>query len=161
MLVPLDEMEGFLVRLIEASGTETELEQRKRRSAEGQLELIRLASDLAGSVLTLLESQDRRRLDHVTAWLPGDTHRTSDMRRPPLNTTPIQLHSDASFAINTTVFIQLRRFLSNVLPGSNPSISGERVPSRTRCRTGLSQKSSERRSRGKGCALSSGMVEID
>jgi hypothetical protein len=56
MLVPLDEMEGFLVRLIEASGTETELEQRKRRSAEGQLELIRLVSDFAGSVVTLLES---------------------------------------------------------------------------------------------------------
>jgi len=58
MLVPLEEMEDFLVRLMEASGTETALEQRKRRSAEGQLELIRLASDFAGSVRTLLESQD-------------------------------------------------------------------------------------------------------
>ena len=58
MLVPLDEMDEFLVRLMDASGDETELEQRKMRSAAGQLELIRLASSFAGEVRELLKRQD-------------------------------------------------------------------------------------------------------
>jgi len=58
MLVPLEEMDQFLVRLMEASGNETELEQRKMRSAAGQLELIRLASGFAGDVRQLLERRD-------------------------------------------------------------------------------------------------------
>jgi phage-related protein len=54
MLVPLDEMEEFLVALMEASGTETELEQRKMKAAEGQLALIRLAREFSGGVRRLL-----------------------------------------------------------------------------------------------------------
>jgi len=53
MLVPLDEMEEFLVRLIEASWTETKREQRKMRSAEGRLELIRLSQVFSVGVRSL------------------------------------------------------------------------------------------------------------
>ena len=55
MLVPLDEMEAFLVRLMEASGTETELEQRKMKSAEGQLELIRLSQVFEAGVRSIMD----------------------------------------------------------------------------------------------------------
>ena len=55
MLVPLDEMEAFLVRLMEASGTETELEQRKMNSAEGQLELIRLSQVFEAGVRSIMD----------------------------------------------------------------------------------------------------------
>jgi phage-related protein len=54
MLVPLDEMEEFLVALMEASGTETELEQRKMKAAEGQLALIRLSREFSGGIRRLL-----------------------------------------------------------------------------------------------------------
>jgi len=53
MLVPLDEMEELLVRLIEASWTETKREQRKMRSAEGRLELIRLSQVFSVGVRSL------------------------------------------------------------------------------------------------------------
>jgi hypothetical protein len=56
MLVPLDEMEQFLVGLMEASGNETELERRKMKSAEGQLALIQLSRVFAGGVRSLLEA---------------------------------------------------------------------------------------------------------
>jgi hypothetical protein len=56
MLVPLDEMEEFLVTLMEASGNETELEQRKMKSADGQLALIRHAQVFAAGVRALLEA---------------------------------------------------------------------------------------------------------
>ncbi|MEJ2012874.1 MAG: hypothetical protein P8X64_11720 [Anaerolineales bacterium] len=56
MLVPLDEMEEFLVRLMDASGTETELEQRKMKAADGQLALIRLSQVFAAGVRSLLEA---------------------------------------------------------------------------------------------------------
>jgi phage-related protein len=56
MLVPLDEMEEFLVQLMDASGTETELEQRKMKSAEGQLELIRLSQVFSVGVRSLIET---------------------------------------------------------------------------------------------------------
>ena len=54
MLVPLDEMEEILVALMEASGTETELEQRKMKAAEGQLALIRLSREFSGGIRRLL-----------------------------------------------------------------------------------------------------------
>ncbi len=56
MLVPLEEMEEFLVTAMEVSGEETELEKRKMKSAEGQLELIRLAKPFSTGVRSLLES---------------------------------------------------------------------------------------------------------
>ena len=56
MLVPLDEMEEFLVTAMEVSGEETELEKRKMKAAEGQLELIRLAKPFSIGVRSLLSS---------------------------------------------------------------------------------------------------------
>ena len=56
MLVPLEEMEDFLVAAMEISGEETELEKRKMKSTEGQLELIRLAKPFSIGVRSLLES---------------------------------------------------------------------------------------------------------
>jgi phage-related protein len=56
MLVPLDEMEEFLITLMDASGNETELEQRKMKSAEGQLALIRISQAFAAGVRELLEA---------------------------------------------------------------------------------------------------------
>jgi len=56
MLVPMDEMEEFLVAAMEASGEESELEKRKMKSAEGQLELIRLAKPFSTGVRSLLSS---------------------------------------------------------------------------------------------------------
>ena len=56
MLVPLDEMEQFLVAAMEASGAETELEQRKMKAADGQLALIRLSQVFAAGVRSLLET---------------------------------------------------------------------------------------------------------
>jgi len=56
MLVPLEEMEEFLMAAMEASGEETELEKRKMKAAEDQLELIRLAKPFSSSVRLLLES---------------------------------------------------------------------------------------------------------
>ena len=85
MLVPPDEMEGFLARFMEASKAEIELEQRKTRFEERQPEMIQLAN----------------------------------------------LHSHASFAINTTEFIQLRRFQPEVILRSNPPVGGEGIPSWT------------------------------
>jgi hypothetical protein len=56
MLVPLEEMEEFLVAAMEASGEETDLEKRKMKAAEDQLELIRLALPFAVGVRSLLGS---------------------------------------------------------------------------------------------------------
>ena len=56
MLVPLEEMEEFLVTAIEVSGEETELEKRKMKAAEDQLELIRLATPFSTGVRALLKS---------------------------------------------------------------------------------------------------------
>jgi hypothetical protein len=56
MLVPLDEMEEFLITLMDASGNETGLEQRKMKSAEGQLALIRISQAFAAGVRELLEA---------------------------------------------------------------------------------------------------------
>jgi hypothetical protein len=56
MLVPLEEMEAFLVAAMEASGQDSELEKRKLKAAEGQLELIRLSQSFTTSVRSLLES---------------------------------------------------------------------------------------------------------
>jgi hypothetical protein len=56
MLVPLEEMEEFLVAAMEVSGEETDLEKRKMKSAEGQLELIRLAKPFSIGVRSILES---------------------------------------------------------------------------------------------------------
>jgi hypothetical protein len=56
MLVPLEEMEEFLVTAMEVSGEESELEKRKMKSAEDQLDLIRLAKPFAAGVRALLES---------------------------------------------------------------------------------------------------------
>ena len=56
MLVPLEEMEDFLVGAIEASGIESDLEKRKMKAAEDQLELIRLAYTFSIGVRSLLES---------------------------------------------------------------------------------------------------------
>ncbi len=56
MLVPLEEMQEFLVTAMEVSGEETELEKRKMKAAEGQLELIRLARPVTAGVRSLLES---------------------------------------------------------------------------------------------------------
>ncbi len=56
MLVPLDEMEDFLVAAMEVSGEETELEKRKMKAATDQLELIRLAMPFSVGVRSLLES---------------------------------------------------------------------------------------------------------
>ncbi len=56
MLVPLEEMEEFLVAAMEVSGEETDLEKRKMKAAEDQLELIRLALPFAVSVRSLLGS---------------------------------------------------------------------------------------------------------
>ena len=56
MLVPLDEMEEFLVAAMEVSGEESEIEKRKMKAAEGQLELIRLAMPFSTGVRSLLES---------------------------------------------------------------------------------------------------------
>lgn len=56
MLVPLEEMEEFLVAAMEVSGEETDLEKPKMKSAEGQLELIRLAKPFSTGVRSLLES---------------------------------------------------------------------------------------------------------
>lgn len=56
MLVPLEEMEEFLVAAMEASGEESELEKRKMKAAEDQLELIRLAKPFSSGVRSLLSS---------------------------------------------------------------------------------------------------------
>ncbi len=56
MLVPLEEMEEFLVTAMEVSGDETELEIRKLKAAADQLELIRLAKPFSIGVRSLLES---------------------------------------------------------------------------------------------------------
>ena len=56
MLVPLEEMDEFLVAAMEASGEETDLEKRKMKAAADQLELIRLAKPFATGVRFLLES---------------------------------------------------------------------------------------------------------
>ena len=56
MLVPLEEMEEFLVIAMEVSGEETELEKHKMKAAEGQVELIRLAKPFSTGVRYLLES---------------------------------------------------------------------------------------------------------
>ena len=56
MLVPLEEMEEFLVAAMEASGEETDLEKRKMKAADDQLELIRLALPFAVGVRSLLGS---------------------------------------------------------------------------------------------------------
>ena len=56
MLVPLEEMEDFLVAAMEVSGEESDLEKRKMKAAEGQLELIRLAMPFSTGVRSLLES---------------------------------------------------------------------------------------------------------
>jgi len=56
MLVPLEEMEEFLVAAMEASGEETDLEKRKMKAAEDQIELIRLALPFAVGVRSLLGS---------------------------------------------------------------------------------------------------------
>ncbi len=56
ILVPLEEMEEFLVTATEVSGEETELEKRKMKAAADQLELIRLARPFANGVRSLLES---------------------------------------------------------------------------------------------------------
>jgi hypothetical protein len=56
MLVPLEEMEEFLVTAMEVSGDESDLEKRKMKAAEGQLELIRLAKPFSTGVRSLLES---------------------------------------------------------------------------------------------------------
>jgi hypothetical protein len=50
MLVPLEEMEEFLVTAMEVSGEETELEKRKMKADEDQLELIRLAMPFSSGV---------------------------------------------------------------------------------------------------------------
>ena len=54
MLVPLEEMEEFLVAAMEVSGEESDLEKRKMKAAEGQLELIRLAMPFSTGVRSLL-----------------------------------------------------------------------------------------------------------
>ena len=56
MLVPLEEMEEFLVTAMEVSGEESDLEKRKMKSAEGQLDLIRLARPFSTGVRSLLSS---------------------------------------------------------------------------------------------------------
>ena len=56
MLVPLEDMEAFLVVAMDASGEETDLEKHKMKAAEDQLELIRLARSFSTGVRTLLES---------------------------------------------------------------------------------------------------------
>ena len=56
MLVPLEEMEDFLVAAMEVSGEETDLEKCKMKSAADQLELIRLAKPFSTGVRSLLES---------------------------------------------------------------------------------------------------------
>ncbi len=56
MLVPLEEMEEFLVTAMEISGEETELEKRKMKAAEDQLELIRLAKPFSAGVRSLLSA---------------------------------------------------------------------------------------------------------
>jgi hypothetical protein len=56
MLVPLEEMEEFLITAMEVSGDETELEIRKLKAAADQLELIRLAKPFSIGVRSLLES---------------------------------------------------------------------------------------------------------
>jgi len=56
MLVPLEEIEDFLVTAMEVSGEETELEKRKMKATEDQLELIRLARAFSTGVRSLLES---------------------------------------------------------------------------------------------------------
>jgi len=56
MLVPLEEMEEFLVAAMEVSGEESDLEKRKMKAAEGQLELIRLAMPFSTGVCSLLSS---------------------------------------------------------------------------------------------------------
>ena len=56
MLVPLEEMDDFLVAAMEISGDATYLEKRKMKAAADQLELIRLARPFATSVRSLLES---------------------------------------------------------------------------------------------------------
>ena len=56
MLVPLEEMEEFLVTAMEVSGDETELEKRKMKAAADQLELVRLAKPFSTGVRSLLES---------------------------------------------------------------------------------------------------------
>lgn len=58
MLVPLEEMEEFLVAAMEASGEETDLEKRKMKAAEDQLELIRLAKPFSNGVRSLLSSRE-------------------------------------------------------------------------------------------------------
>jgi hypothetical protein len=60
MLVPLEDMEEFLVGAIAVSGAETDLEKRKLKAAEDQLDLIRLAQSFSVGVKTLLESTQRR-----------------------------------------------------------------------------------------------------
>jgi hypothetical protein len=58
MLVPLEEMEDFLVAAMEVSGEESELEKRKMKAAESQLELIRLAKPFSHGVRSLLSSRE-------------------------------------------------------------------------------------------------------
>ena len=55
MLIPLKEMEDFLIAAMEASSIESELEKRKMRSAEGQLGLIRLSLTFSAGIQELLE----------------------------------------------------------------------------------------------------------
>jgi len=56
ILVPLVEMEEFLEAAMEVSGDETELEKRKMKAAEDQLELIQLARPFSTGVYSRLES---------------------------------------------------------------------------------------------------------
>ena len=56
MLVPLEEMDDFLVAAMEVSGEESELEKRKMKVAEDQLKLVRLAKPFSTGVRSLLSS---------------------------------------------------------------------------------------------------------
>lgn len=56
MLVPLEEMEEFLVAAMDVSGEETDLERRRMKAAGDQLELIRLAKPFSTGVRSLLSA---------------------------------------------------------------------------------------------------------
>ncbi len=56
MLVPLEEMDEFLVAAMDVSSEESELEKRKMKAAADQLELVRLAKPFSTGVRSLLES---------------------------------------------------------------------------------------------------------